>query len=72
MMRLDVALGQRSYPIAIGRGVLARAGELVPWDTKRAVVVTNAIVAAHHLCDARVPCARCGGCTRRQCRAYRS
>ena len=41
MMRLEVALGQRSYPIAIGSGVLARAGELVPWHTKRAVVVTN-------------------------------
>ena len=60
MMRLDVALGQRSYPIAIGRGVLARAGELVPWDTKRAVVVTNAIVAAHHLSALRASLDRAG------------
>jgi 3-dehydroquinate synthase len=60
MMRLDVALGQRSYPIAIGRGVLARAGELVPWDTKRAVVVTNAIVAAHHLSALRAGLDRAG------------
>jgi len=59
-MRLDVALGQRSYPIAIGRGVLARAGELVPWDTKRAVVVTNAIVAAHHLSALRAGLDRAG------------
>ena len=49
MKRLDVALGERSYPIVIGPGVLARAGELVPWGARRAVIVTNAIVAAHHL-----------------------
>ena len=60
MMRLDVSLGQRSYPIAIGRDVLARAGELVPWNTKRAVVVTNAIVAAHHLSALRASLDRAG------------
>ncbi len=60
MMRLDVALGQRSYPIAIGRGVLARAGELVPWHTKRAVVVTNTIVATHHLPALRASLDRAG------------
>ena len=49
MKRLDVALGERSYPIVIGPGVLARAGELVPWGARRAVIVTNAIVAAYHL-----------------------
>jgi len=49
MKRLDVALGERSYPIVIGPGVLARAGELVPWSARRAVIVTNAIVAAYHL-----------------------
>ena len=58
--RLAVALGQRSYPIAIGRDVLARAGELVPWNTKRAVVVTNAIVAAHHLSVLRASLDRAG------------
>ena len=60
MMRLDVALGQRSYPIAIGRGVLARAGELVPWDTRRAVVITNTIVATHHLPALRASLDRAG------------
>ena len=49
MKSLDVALGERSYPIVIGPGVLARAGELVPWGARRAVIVTNAIVAAYHL-----------------------
>jgi 3-dehydroquinate synthase len=52
--RLDVALGERSYPIHIGAGLLARAGDLladiVP---RRAVVVTNATVAAHHLAPLR-------------------
>ena len=60
MKRLDVALGTRSYPIAIGRGVLARAGELVRWETGRAVVVTNAIVAAHHLATLRASLERAG------------
>ena len=60
MMRLEVALGQRSYPIAIGRDVLARAGELVPWHTKRAVVVTNTIVATHHLPALRASLDRAG------------
>ncbi len=60
MKRLDVALGARSYPIMIGRGVLARAGELVPWETGRAVVVTNAIVAAHHLPALRTGLDRAG------------
>ncbi|HVJ75783.1 MAG TPA: iron-containing alcohol dehydrogenase, partial [Casimicrobiaceae bacterium] len=49
MRRLDVALGARSYPIVIGRGALARVGDVLPRDARRAVVVTNAVVAAHHL-----------------------
>ena len=60
LMRLDVALGARSYPIQIGRGVLDRAGELVRWDAKRAVVVTNAIVAAHWLPALRASLDRSG------------
>jgi 3-dehydroquinate synthase len=47
---LDVGLGERTYPIHIGRGVLAGAGELIRRHAgKRAVIVTNATVAAHHL-----------------------
>jgi 3-dehydroquinate synthase len=51
--RLDVALGERSYPIAIGRGALAQAGAMLPERASRAVVVTNAVVAAHHLAALR-------------------
>jgi 3-dehydroquinate synthase len=51
--RLDVALGERSYPIAIGRGALTQAGAMLPERASRAVVVTNAVVAAHHLAALR-------------------
>jgi 3-dehydroquinate synthase len=47
---LEVRLAERSYPIHIGTGLLARAGELLaPHSSGRAVIVTNPIVAAHHL-----------------------
>jgi len=47
---LEVGLGARAYPIYIGRGALARAGDAVrSGDASRAVIVTNAVVAAHHL-----------------------
>jgi 3-dehydroquinate synthase len=47
---LDVGLGARAYPIRIGRGVLAQAGEMLKTGkSARAVIVTNAVVAAHHL-----------------------
>ncbi|HEX4883164.1 MAG TPA: 3-dehydroquinate synthase [Casimicrobiaceae bacterium] len=50
MRTLDVALGERAYPIHVGAGVLDRAGELLSGlATRRAVVVTNATVAAHWL-----------------------
>ncbi len=50
MRTLTVALGERSYPIHIGEGVLARCGEWLPaLPSRRAVVVTNPIVAALHL-----------------------
>ena len=60
MRRLDVALGERSYPIAIGRGSLADAGAMLPEATARVVVVTNAIVAAHHLATLRAALERAG------------
>src|SRR5207237_349318 len=31
---VTVSLGKRSYPIQIGRGLLAHAGELLPFDPK--------------------------------------
>jgi len=54
MKTLTVALGERAYPIHIGAGVLARAGELVAAIApRRAIIVTNAVVAAHHLSPLR-------------------
>jgi 3-dehydroquinate synthase len=47
---LTVALGARSYPIQVGHAVLERAGELLaPFVSRRVVIVTNSIVAQHHL-----------------------
>ncbi|MEO8486896.1 MAG: 3-dehydroquinate synthase [Betaproteobacteria bacterium] len=60
MKRLDVALGSRSYPITIGRGALAEAGAALPRGAARAVIVTNAIVAAHHLAALRAGLDRAG------------
>jgi 3-dehydroquinate synthase len=49
--RLSVALGQRSYEILIGRGLIAEAGALMKplLRQPRVVVVTDANVANHHL-----------------------
>jgi 3-dehydroquinate synthase len=47
---LTVALGERSYPIHVGEGLLQRAGEfLSPFVSWRAIIVTNPVVAQHHL-----------------------
>jgi 3-dehydroquinate synthase len=47
---LGVNLGDRSYPIHIGSGILARAGALLrDLRLQRVVLVTNATVAAHWL-----------------------
>jgi 3-dehydroquinate synthase len=47
---LAVALGERGYPIHIGAALLSRVGELLPSTrSARAVIVTNSVVAAHHL-----------------------
>ncbi len=50
-LTVPVALGDRSYDILIGDGLLARAGELVKPHLKRphAVIVTDENVARHHL-----------------------
>jgi 3-dehydroquinate synthase len=50
MQTLNVALGDRSYPIHIGAGLLARAeliAERLP--KKKAVIITNVTVAPHYL-----------------------
>ena len=50
MNTLEVRLAERSYPIHIGAGLLARAGDVLALPSStRAVIVTNPIVAAHHL-----------------------
>ena len=47
---LEVGLGERSYPIHIGAGTIARAGDvLAALGARRAVVVTNETVAGHWL-----------------------
>src|SRR5437773_12006200 len=44
--RIDVALGERSYPIHVGSGLLARAGELLaPLACGAILVVADANVA---------------------------
>jgi 3-dehydroquinate synthase len=51
---LHVALAERSYPIHIGPGLLNDAGALLaPFTRGRAVIITNATVAAHHLAALR-------------------
>lgn len=50
MRTLNVALGDRAYPIHIGRGLLADASLLLPHlETRRAFVVTNDVVAPLYL-----------------------
>jgi 3-dehydroquinate synthase len=47
---LTIALGERSYPIHVGAGLLVRSGDLLgSLPSPRAVVVTNPTVAQHHL-----------------------
>ncbi|MCC6870114.1 MAG: 3-dehydroquinate synthase [Burkholderiales bacterium] len=47
---LAVGLGERSYPIRIGNGVLAEAGSMAAaLGARRAIVVTNPVVAGHWL-----------------------
>jgi len=61
MLTLTVALAERSYPIHIGAGLLGRAGELLaPPRPARAIIVTNPIVAAHHLAPLQAALSRSG------------
>ena len=47
---VTVGLAERSYPIHVGAGLLARSGALLAdLSSARAVVVTNPTVAEHHL-----------------------
>ena len=50
MQTLNVALGDRAYPIHIGRGLLARADLILPHlKTKRVAIVTNDVVGPLYL-----------------------
>ena len=50
MQTLNVALGERAYPIHIGRGLLGRADLILPHlKTKRVAIVTNAVVGPLYL-----------------------
>jgi 3-dehydroquinate synthase len=61
MPTLTVALAERSYPIHIGAGLLARAGELLASPRPaRAIIVTNPVVAAHHLAPLQAALSRSG------------
>ncbi len=42
MIRLEVPLGDRSYPVVVGRGAVAELAALVPEGARRAAVVTQA------------------------------
>ncbi len=55
MQTVDVALGERSYSIHIGAGLIGAAGPLLATilPHPRAIVVTNPIVAAHWLAPLR-------------------
>jgi len=49
MQSLSVALGQRSYPIHIGAGILGRADLYAPYLTGSVAIVTNNVVAPLYL-----------------------
>lgn len=49
MQTLNVALGERSYPIHIGRGLLGQFAELANLASRRAAIVTNDTVAPLYL-----------------------
>lgn len=51
MVTVDVSLGERSYPIHVGAGILRDAGALlVPLlASRRALIVSNPVVAGHWL-----------------------
>jgi len=57
---LDVAFGDRAYPIHIGAGALERVGAAVAALSRRAVIVSNATVAAHWLAPVRSSLAAAG------------
>ncbi len=41
MRRINVALGERSYPVVVGHGAIVEINSLIPKDARRAVVITQ-------------------------------
>lgn len=61
MQTLNVALGERSYPIHIGCGLLADSSLMAPYlKQKKALVVTNTTVAPLYLAQLVAALERCG------------
>jgi 3-dehydroquinate synthase len=64
MQPLRVALGERSYPIHIGAGLLGEAALYAPYaGGRRAAVVTNAVVAPLYLARVQAALAQAGAST---------
>jgi 5-deoxy-5-amino-3-dehydroquinate synthase len=53
-LRVDVALGDRSYPVAVGHGVAGQLPALVPPGARRAAIVTQANIAFADRVDPRI------------------
>lgn len=50
MKTVEVELGERSYQISIGRGLVSSADELLPWiKGRQACIITNEVVAPLYL-----------------------
>ena len=61
MKTLEVGLRERGYPIHVGPALLRRAGGLLDAHAlNRVVIVTNALVAAHHLAPLKASLRECG------------
>ena len=61
MQSLRVALGERTYPIHVGSGILGDSGLYAPHlQGGAAAIVTNAVVAPLYLARVRRALANCG------------
>ena len=69
MKTLEVGLGDRAYPIHIGDGLLAPRGRAAGRRSAdgASVIVTNAVVAAHHLAPLQGVAARRAARTSTSC-----
>jgi 3-dehydroquinate synthase len=61
MQTLSLALGERSYPIHIGAGLLDQAACYAPVRGKRVAVVTNPVVQALYLARVQAAIVQAGG-----------